>query len=83
MRLWDTAPLKTRYQARLRAAALRPEAERLIEELWRQKNDPAKVVEALRADRGLSESLRQAALRALLRKTLPPDAGPGNPHDAP
>ena len=63
VRLWDTAPLKTRYQARREAEALRPEAERLVESLWRQKNDPAEVVEALRADRVLSEPLRQAALR--------------------
>ena len=33
VRLWDTAPLKTRYQARREAAALRPEAERLVEPL--------------------------------------------------
>ena len=62
VRLWDTAPLKMRYQARREAEALRPEAERLVEQLWRQKNDPAEVVEALRADRALSEPLRQAAL---------------------
>jgi WD40 repeat protein len=33
VRLWDTAPLKARYQARRAAAALRPEAERLAEQL--------------------------------------------------
>jgi WD40 repeat protein len=76
VRLWDTAPLKTRYQARREAAALRPEAERLVEQLWRQKNDPAGVVEALRADRALSEPLRQAALRAVLRRTEPPHDPP-------
>jgi WD40 repeat protein len=74
VRLWDTAPLKTRYQARRSAAALRPAAERLIERLWRQKSDPAAVVEALRADPALSEALRQAALRALLRRVRPPEA---------
>ena len=63
VRLWDTAPLKTRYQARREAAALRPEAERLVERLWREKNDPAEVVEAIRVDRAPSEGLRQAALR--------------------
>ena len=36
--LWDTAPLRTRYQARREAAALRPQAERLVEQLWRGKN---------------------------------------------
>jgi hypothetical protein len=72
VRLWDTAPLKTRYQARREAAALRPEAERLVEQLWRQKNDPAAVVEALRVDRALSEPLRHAALRAVLWREAPP-----------
>ena len=42
VRLWDTAPLKTRYQARREAAALRPEAERLVEPLWRQKERPGR-----------------------------------------
>ena len=47
VRLWDTAPLKTRHLARREAEALRPEAERLVVKLWREKNDPVKVVEAL------------------------------------
>jgi WD domain, G-beta repeat len=83
VRLWDTAPLKTRYQARREAAALRPEAERLVEELWRKKNDPAEVEEALRTDQALSEAQRQAALRAVLRKALPPQAAPGIPPEPP
>jgi hypothetical protein len=81
VRLWDTAPLRARYQARRAAAALRPEAERLVEHVWRQKNNPDEVVEALRADRSLGEPLRQAALRAVLRRAQPPEAVPGNPHD--
>jgi predicted NACHT family NTPase len=83
VRLWDTAPLKTRYEARREAVALRPEAERLVEQLWRQKNDPAEVAEALRADPALGEPLRQAALREVLRRALPPEAAPGNPHAPP
>jgi WD40 repeat protein len=79
VRLWDTAPLRVRYQASRQAAALRPEAERLVEPLWRQANDPAEVVAALRANRALSEPLRQAALRAVLGKALPPGAAPGIP----
>jgi WD40 repeat protein/tRNA A-37 threonylcarbamoyl transferase component Bud32 len=81
VRLWDTAPLQNRYQARRKAAALRPKAERLVEQLWQQKNDPAKVVQALRADAMLEEPLRHAALRAVMRRTLPQEAAPGNPHD--
>jgi WD40 repeat protein len=80
VRLWDTVPLKNRYQARREAAALQPEAERLVEQLWRQKNDPNEVVEALRADHALSEPLRHAARRAVLRKALAPDAALANPH---
>jgi WD40 repeat protein/predicted Ser/Thr protein kinase len=75
VRLWDTAPLRTRYQARREAEALRPEAERLVEALWRQKTDPAEVVKTIRADRALVEPLRQAALRAVLRRAQPPDTG--------
>jgi WD40 repeat protein len=83
VRLWDTAPLKKRNDARREAAALRPEAERLVEKLWRQKNDPVAVVEALRADGALTEPLRHAALRAVLRKAQPPETVPGNPLDPP
>jgi hypothetical protein len=55
-----------RHRARDEAEAVRPEAERLVVKLWRQKNDPAEVVEGLRADPAVSEPLRQAALRAVL-----------------
>jgi WD40 repeat protein len=68
LRLWDTVPLKTRYQARREAADLRPEADRLVEQLWETMNDPSEVVESLRTNRSLDESLRQAALRAVLRR---------------
>src|SRR5262249_15627257 len=45
IRLWDTAPLRERYRARREAAALRPEAERLVERWLREKNDLAQVVD--------------------------------------
>jgi hypothetical protein len=77
--LSDTAPLKTRYQARREAAALRPEAERLVEGLWREKKDPAEVAKALRTDRVRGEALRQAALRGLQRRAQPPEANPQDP----
>jgi WD40 repeat protein len=83
VRLWDTTPLKARYQARRAAEALQPEADRLVEQVWREMNGPAEVVEALRADRALNEPLRQAALRAVLRRARPPDAAPGNPLNPP
>jgi WD40 repeat protein len=83
VRLWDTAPLKNRYDARREAAALRPEAQRLVEQLWRQKNDPAAVADALRADRALTEPLRHAALREVLRRAQPPAEVPGKLPDPP
>jgi WD40 repeat protein len=79
VRLWDTAPLKARYHARREAEALRPEAERLVESLWRQKPSPAGVVDALGADPALSEPLRHAALRAVLRRAQPPGPAAGKP----
>jgi WD40 repeat protein len=83
VRLWDTAPLKERSDARREAAALRPEAERLVEQLWRQKNNPDEIAKSLRADRALSEPLRQAALRALLRRAQSTTDVPAKPHDPP
>ena len=80
VRLWDTAPLKTRYQARREAEALRPEAERLVEQLCREKNDPAEVVASLRADRTPSAALRQAAVRAVLRRTRTPESSANTPY---
>jgi hypothetical protein len=40
-------------------------------------------VEALRADPALSEPLRHAALRAVLRRTLPAEVAAGKPHAPP
>jgi WD40 repeat protein len=80
IRLWDTAPLKERYKARREAEALRPDAERLVERLWREKGTPDDVVAALRADRAIGEPLRQAALRAVLRRSQPAETAPGEPH---
>ncbi|WZO99343.1 protein kinase [Isosphaeraceae bacterium EP7] len=75
VRLWDTTPLKARYRARREAAALRREAERLVERSWKPKGDPAEVIEMLRADPTLSEPLRHAARLAVLRRAMPPGSG--------
>ena len=68
VRLWDTAPLKTGYQARREADALRPEAERLVPRLFAQRPEPAEVVTRLQADQTLNEPPRRAALRAVMRR---------------
>jgi WD40 repeat protein len=69
VRLWDTSPLRVRYQARREAEALRPEAERLVERLFAELKDASKVVSAVRADSSLGEPQRQAAFRAVLRRS--------------
>ena len=83
VRLWDTAPLKTRYQARREAAAIRPAAEQLVERLWREKHELGAVVESLRADRMLNDELRHAALRAVLQRTQSREAAATNLHGLP
>ena len=70
VRLWDSEPHAPRYRARREAEALRPEAERLVEALFKGNgSDTAKVVAALHADRSLSDPLRNAALRSVLRRS--------------
>jgi WD40 repeat protein len=67
VRLWDTAPLKIRYQMQRKIEAMRPEAERLVDRLLREKKEASRVAEALKEDKDLSELLRRAAFHALLR----------------
>jgi WD40 repeat protein/serine/threonine protein kinase len=66
--LWDTAPLKARYQARRDAAALRPEADRLIERLFREEGTADKVAERLHSETAQSAPLERAARKALYRR---------------
>ncbi len=68
IRLWDTEPLRVRHQARRAIEALRPEAERLIDRLFREKKEASLVARSLKEDQGLSEPLRRAAFHALLRQ---------------
>jgi WD40 repeat protein/predicted Ser/Thr protein kinase len=74
VRLWDTMPLAERYRARREGDALRPEAERLVGRMFGEKKEPAEVIAALRADEALSEPLRRAVLRAVLRRGCSPVA---------
>jgi WD40 repeat protein len=77
VRLWDTMPRKNRYEAWRQAEGFQTKAESLVDGLWREKNDSAEVVAALRADRLLSEPLRHAALREVLRIVSGQKAAPG------
>jgi WD40 repeat protein/predicted Ser/Thr protein kinase len=69
VRLWDTEPVHMRYRARRAADALCSAAERLVEELFREKKEATEVVAAMRADRSLTEPQRHAALRAVLGRS--------------
>jgi WD40 repeat protein len=68
VRLWDSEPLQVRRQARQVIAALRPEAERLVDRLFREKKETSWVAHALKEDSALSKPLRRAAFHALLKR---------------
>jgi hypothetical protein len=70
VRLWDTEPLRVRHRARREADAFRPDAERLVARLLEAKKTPSEIVATLRDDPGLSEPLRQAALRDLMQRSM-------------
>jgi WD40 repeat protein/predicted Ser/Thr protein kinase len=70
VRLWDTELLRVRQRARREADALRPDAERLVGRLLEEKKAPSEIVATLRDNARLSEPLRQAALRALMRRSM-------------
>jgi hypothetical protein len=67
-RLWDTEPLRVRHRARREVEPLRPEAERLVDRLTREKKEAPLVAQSLKEDGALSEPLRRAAFHALLRR---------------
>jgi WD40 repeat protein len=68
VRLWDTEPLRVRHEARRAVETLRPEAEQLVDRLFREKIEAALVAQSLKEDEALSEPLRRAAFHELLRR---------------
>jgi hypothetical protein len=68
VRRWDTELLARRQKARRESEALRPEAERVVERTFAELRDPDQVFVHLRADDTLSASMRQAALREVIRR---------------
>ena len=82
-RIWDILPRETHQKARREAEALRPEADRLVENLSQTRhNDSDAVVTAIREDRSLSERRRHAAFRAVMRRSATAARTPTetNPH---
>jgi hypothetical protein len=57
-----------RYQARRDAEALRPEADRLVDSLWKTHPDPAEFSRILKSDTALDDPLRHAAQVSSLRR---------------
>ena len=70
VRLWDTEPLRVRHRAQREADALRPDAERLVGRLLEEKKAPSEIVATIRDDARLSEPQRQAALRAVMCRSM-------------
>jgi hypothetical protein len=68
VRLWDTAPLRERYEVRRETEAARPEATRLVRDLLAELGEPDRVASRLRTDTALSGALRRAALQEVLRR---------------
>jgi WD40 repeat protein/predicted Ser/Thr protein kinase len=68
VRIWDTEPPARRLEARREAAALRPEAERLVAGLFAELREPDEVVARLRGNANLAAPLRRAALREVMRR---------------
>jgi eukaryotic-like serine/threonine-protein kinase len=68
VRIWDTTSPARRQEARHEAEALRPDAERLVARLFAELREPAAVVALLRADDSLSDPMRHAALREMMRR---------------
>jgi WD40 repeat protein len=67
VRLWDTFPWDQRLRARQDLQTARPQAERLVRQLFQEVNDADQVMARLRADRTLSEPMQRAAWHAVLR----------------
>ncbi|MFH1109579.1 MAG: protein kinase [Planctomycetota bacterium] len=70
VRIWDGMPFAVRDQERQMILAARPEAERVVDELWQQPFDAKSILERLRADASLTEPQRRAALNLLLSKSV-------------
>jgi eukaryotic-like serine/threonine-protein kinase len=74
VRLWESERLTRRLDARREEEEARPEAERLVERLFREESAADRVAERLRTEARLTTAAQRAARAALLRhqKLSPP-----------
>src|SRR5262249_17451565 len=70
VRIWDTQSLKDRVQARRERQSVLTEVEPMVQRLFAELGDAAKVVERVKADVSLSTRARQVALHVALRMSL-------------
>jgi WD40 repeat protein/serine/threonine protein kinase len=69
VRIWHTDPYRVRYLDRQRMLAARPQAESMVNTLWKQVGNAKSIAERLRVDVSLSEPQRRAALNLLLGRS--------------
>ena len=70
VRIWDTVPMKDRVQAGRDRQAILAQVEPLVQRLFDELGDAAKVVAMVKADVSLSTRARQVALQVVLRTSL-------------
>lgn len=70
VRIWDTVPYRVRYEERQAIFAARPEAQRMVADLWNQSNDWKTVAARVRENPSLPEPVRHAALNEVLRRAM-------------
>jgi WD40 repeat protein len=78
IRLWDTEPLAVRLEARHNAEGERPEADRLVEQTFRDAKDTAQATRTLLSDRSLKDSFRREIQKAIWRRLAATNAASAN-----
>ena len=68
VRVWDTVPYGIRYRERQAILAARPEAKRIVDDLWQKHSDWKTVTQRLSEDDSLTDPLRRTALNVALRR---------------
>jgi WD40 repeat protein len=68
LKIWDSVPYRIRYRERQAILAAQPEAEHLVEDLFRKHSKWGTVAERLREDTSLTDPVRHVALNEVLRR---------------
>lgn len=82
MRIWETQALKDRMQARRERQDIVARVEPMVQRLFNELGDAARVAEKVQADTSLSRRARQVALQLVLaaaikaRSSTPASSGP-------